>query len=152
VTETPAPRPSGIDPETGEWHPAFPGQRPPFPQGHTYSLRHGAHSEARIRPLADKIAADVLAELGLSADALEAEMSERLTEYARAQATADLLWDWMAGGGMEAILGYYEAWQRASGRARRLSDRLGLREARLDQYRRELAEKSRARLASPPYP
>jgi hypothetical protein len=145
-------RSSGIDPETGEWHPAFPGQRPPFPPGHTYSLRHGAHSEARIRPLAEKIAADVLAELGLSAAALEPDLRERLTKFARAEAMAGLLWDWMAGGGMEAILDYYEAWQRAVGRARRLSDQLGLREARLDQYRRELAEKSRARLRSRPFP
>ncbi len=129
--------------EDGTWSPAFPGQRPPFPSGHTFSLRHGAHSEARIAPLARKAAAEALAELGLTDDGLDPELRDLIGNYGRSVATADLLWQWMDAGGMEALLTYHEDWQRAGGRARRLADRIGLTEARRESYRRELAARSR---------
>jgi hypothetical protein len=58
----PAGSPSGIDPQTGEWTPAFPGQRPPFPEGHTFSVRTGVYSARKVRPLAEKILAGLLAD------------------------------------------------------------------------------------------
>lgn len=96
MTDTPAAQSSGIDPETGELAPAFAGQRPPFPPGHRYSLRHGAHSEARLRPLAEKIAAGVVAELGLSDGALEPEVRALLMKYARRRRPACCGTGWTA--------------------------------------------------------
>ena len=52
--------PSGVD-ERGEWKPSFPGQRPPFGQGHQLSVRHGAHALLALQPRAAEIA-DVLRE------------------------------------------------------------------------------------------
>lgn len=55
-------RPSGIDPETGTWAPAFPGQRKPFAKGHTFSMVSGVNSERVVAPIADEIAAKVLSD------------------------------------------------------------------------------------------
>jgi hypothetical protein len=41
---------SGIDPATGEWAPAFPGQRPPLETGHTLTLKSGFWAAPRLRP------------------------------------------------------------------------------------------------------
>ena len=51
---------SGVDPSTGDWVPAFAGQRPPFEQGNQVAVRHGVYSRglaisARARELADEI-------------------------------------------------------------------------------------------------
>lgn len=135
-------RSSGVG-EGGRWTPAFPGQRPPFPPGHTFSLRHGAHSEARIAPLAKKAAAEALAELGLADDALDPELRGLIGKYARSVATEHLLWEWMGEGSWEAVLAYQEEWQRAAGRVRRLEARIGLTEARRERCRRELAARPR---------
>jgi hypothetical protein len=59
---TSAGSPSGINPETGGWTPAFPGQRPPFRSGHTYSVKTGVYSPRKVRPLAEKILAGLLAD------------------------------------------------------------------------------------------
>jgi hypothetical protein len=50
VSSLPDPR-SGVD-EQGEWTPAFPGQRPPFP------VKHGVFSKLRIGQRAEELAAD----------------------------------------------------------------------------------------------
>jgi len=46
---------SGVDSTTGEWTPAFPGQREPFKKGHTLSMVHGANSPRRFGPLAEQL-------------------------------------------------------------------------------------------------
>lgn len=46
---------SGIT-EDGSWSPAFPGQRPPFPNGNTLALTHGARSLVQIQGRAAEIA------------------------------------------------------------------------------------------------
>ena len=38
-----------------EWKPAFEGQRPPFLPGNEANLIHGARSERRVGPLAERI-------------------------------------------------------------------------------------------------
>jgi len=56
---------SGIDPETGEWTPAFEGQRPPLRPGHEHRVRegnelavtHGAYAELALSPRAEALAA-----------------------------------------------------------------------------------------------
>jgi hypothetical protein len=45
-----------------EWTPAFPGQRPPFERGNTASVVHGAFSQRRTGPVAERIVADLLAD------------------------------------------------------------------------------------------
>ncbi len=48
--------------EAQEWAPAFPGQRRPFPAGHTLSVRSGAFSDRFIGPLALEIAQQLVEE------------------------------------------------------------------------------------------
>jgi hypothetical protein len=65
VTEPAAPVPalaSGIDPDTGEWTPAFPGQRPPLRgavDGRPFPVKHGAYSMLRISARAKEIAVEL---------------------------------------------------------------------------------------------
>lgn len=88
---------SGINPETGEWTPAYPGQRPPFQPGHEVNLVHGARSERRLGPRAAEIEADMLADPDLPdhvrAPAFRAQA--RLTS--RALAIFDLMFEWASG-------------------------------------------------------
>lgn len=51
---------SGIDPDTGEWSPVFPGQRPPLQPGHQLSLVHGAYSPQRVETMAAGIVKELL--------------------------------------------------------------------------------------------
>jgi len=50
---------SGIDRETGDWTPAFPGQRPPAEPGNELAVKHGAYSTValgdRVNELADEL-------------------------------------------------------------------------------------------------
>jgi hypothetical protein len=41
------------------WQPAFDGQRPPFDEANTASLRHGAYSTVQIGPRATELAAEI---------------------------------------------------------------------------------------------
>lgn len=52
---SPDPR-SGIDRQTGEWKPAFPGQRPPFKPGVPTTLTHGAYATMTLAPRAAELA------------------------------------------------------------------------------------------------
>jgi hypothetical protein len=62
----PDPR-SGIDPESGDWTPAFEGQRPPFEPGHELGGRpveHGAYAVLALSPKALELAAELRAVYG----------------------------------------------------------------------------------------
>jgi hypothetical protein len=52
---------SGIEPETGEWTPAFEGQRPPFQPENTLAVRHGARGTVTLEPRAHEIADELRA-------------------------------------------------------------------------------------------
>lgn len=64
---------SGLD-ESGEWAPAFEGQRPPldgkvdgletrFAPGHTLSIRHGAYADLHLGSRADELAGQIREQL-----------------------------------------------------------------------------------------
>ena len=46
---------SGLD-KSGEWRPAFPGQREPFREGHSLAVKHGAYATLSLGPRATEIA------------------------------------------------------------------------------------------------
>ena len=59
MSDAPATRSSGIGPDC-TWAPAFPGQRRPFPKGHTFSTVSGVYSERVLGPLAAEIEQELL--------------------------------------------------------------------------------------------
>lgn len=54
MSATRSPR-SGVD-EDGRWTPVFAGQRPPFEEGNTIPLRHGAYAVVALGPRTDELA------------------------------------------------------------------------------------------------
>lgn len=138
---------SGIDPETGDWSPAFAGQRPPFAPGNTYAVRHGASRDRFVAPLAAQIEADLLAsrhapwlaapELADDVHALAVAMaSERLVEEYLDRVPMSFVEALDVAGDPDAarddallarsVLGAMERSRLMSGRAARLRTRLGL--------------------------
>lgn len=138
---------SGIDPETGEWQPAFDGQRPPFAEGNTHAVHHGASRDRFIAPLAAQIEADLLAsahapwladpELAEDVHALAVAMaSERLVEEYLDRVPMSFVEALDVAGDPDAdradalmaraVLGAMERSRLMSGRAARLRTRLGL--------------------------
>ena len=81
---------SGLD-EQGRWTPTFPRQRPPFAEGNTAALTHGATSETRIRPVARNHRRRVLRQLGLRAGELDPLARGYLDLYSRTVAKVELL-------------------------------------------------------------
>lgn len=77
---------------------------PPFGPGHTASLLHGARSERTIAPLADTIAAELLAAESTPAHLLRREFASAVQAWARAEAVVALLWRWLDGQDIEAAL------------------------------------------------
>lgn len=79
---------SGVD-ESGEWTPAFPGQRPPFGPGHALSTKHGVFSRAAMQPRAAELAAQILEALGVVLGAVASVLDESLV-WTLAQTMAQL--------------------------------------------------------------
>ena len=137
---------SGIDPETGEWSPAFPDQRPPFAPGNVHAVHHGASRDRFVAPLAAEIEAELLAsphapwlaapELAEDVHALAVAMAaDQLLEGYLDRSMSfidalDVLNDPDAGRAevleARAVLGAMERSRLMSGRAARLRTRLGL--------------------------
>ena len=137
---------SGIDPETGDWSPAFDGQRPPFAPGNVYAVRHGASRDRFVAPLAAEIEAELKASTFTPWLADEA-LADDVAALARAEAVSRLLEAWLDRSmdyitalmvaddpevsrkdalEAKAVLGAVERERQASGRASRLRSRLGL--------------------------
>ncbi|WP_454835133.1 hypothetical protein [Rhodococcus qingshengii] len=70
----------------------FPGQRPPFAPGNELSMRHGAHSERTLAPIA---AAWVKTALEQCAYLQDPSYEPALLAWARFEAKCDLLHDWI---------------------------------------------------------
>jgi hypothetical protein len=49
---------SGVDRTTGDWSPAFEGQRPPADAGNDLAVKHGAYADVRLGPRVDELADD----------------------------------------------------------------------------------------------
>lgn len=72
--------------------PAQSWQRPPFEKGNTLSIRHGAHSERSIAPIAEKWIETALSQCAYLNDP---SYAPALTAWARFEAKVDLLHDWI---------------------------------------------------------
>jgi len=125
--------PSGIGPD-GVWHPAVPGQRPPFAPGNTINLTHGATCPAKIRPRAEEIVRSVL-EDALMPDHLRSPAFRfALQAWAEAEAAAAMLYDWICEQSIETLVfprlgatkAPVELWQTMAKTAMTLRGKLGL--------------------------
>jgi hypothetical protein len=72
-----------------------PWQRPPFERGNRASVRHGIHSRRVVAPLEQELVAGVL----VDRPDLNAH-PETVQAWARAEASAQLAWTWIAENGM----------------------------------------------------
>ena len=70
----------------------FPGQRPPFPPGNELSLKHGAHSERTLAPIAEAWVKTALEQAPYLRDP---SYEPALLAWARFEAKCDLLHDWI---------------------------------------------------------
>ena len=90
--------------DSQEWSPLFPGQRPPFEPGHTLSTTAGHRSERRVAPLADQFVAALLEDESVPAYLSEPSFRPALVAWARAEAIAALLEDYISRVGLEKAL------------------------------------------------
>ena len=95
---------SGIDPDTGEWSPAYPGQRPPFRPGHTISQTHGAYNEALIGPARDAILRRMLTDPDMPDHLRHPMWMDARKDYAAVQAMADRVVAWAESMGVEELM------------------------------------------------
>lgn len=128
---------------TGEWTPEFPGQRPPFQPGHTLSMRHGAYSERRIGPLAEQLAADLLADPTTPDYLREARFAGAVLAWARAEAVVRLYLAWLDAQDLDkparGALAVLEALRKAEAAAATARSRLGLDPVSRAKLARDLA-------------
>lgn len=116
--------------QVGGWTPEFPGQRPPFAQGNTLALVHGARSPRVVEPIA----------LALRNEAIEAtphlgdaRWASELDAWARAEAKVVVLMQYESKVGAldenGAPRSYLAELDRAEKRAASARDRLGMNPA-----------------------
>ena len=121
---------------SGEWVPAFEGQRRPFEPGHELSVQHGAYSPRKVEPLARELVDLVLADPDCSASHAP-RYRLALWAWARAEAQVQLLTEYLAKAGDEAgdgvgdlererVRSAYLLLHRAEARATTQRTRLGL--------------------------
>jgi hypothetical protein len=94
---------SGVSGDGG-WVPVFAGQRRPFEPGHVLSTTHGGRSERRLVPLAEVLAAELLADPGTPDYVREPSYRASVLAWARAEAMVVLLSDFLSGQDVEAGL------------------------------------------------
>jgi hypothetical protein len=82
--------------ETGDWVPAFKGQRPPFQVGNVLTLKHGAWSNAKVSPLADQAIRWLNGDPSTPSYLLiDASYLPAIAAWARAEAMVARLTTWM---------------------------------------------------------
>lgn len=86
---------SGINPDTGEWSPAYPGQRPPFMPGNTVNQTHGAYSESLIGPARDAILRRMLTDPDMPDHLRHPMWMDARKDYAVVQAMSDRVVAWI---------------------------------------------------------
>lgn len=141
--------------DTSGWTPAFPGQRPPFERGHTASVVHGAFSKRVTGPLAEQIAADLLASEDTPAHLHEPLFAASVMAWAQAEAVCQQLRAFVGGQDLEDSMA-----ELATEEQDEVRDRSGTRRtstarrvaSALDQLRKweSLAASQRARLGLDP--
>lgn len=118
----------------GSWQPEFPGQREPFTEGNTAAEVHGARSERKIGPRAAELAAALLADPATPQHLRRPEFGPAVQAWARAEAVASLLFDWLADLDITVMTTPRKAatkapvdlWRSADAHAATLRARLGL--------------------------
>lgn len=126
---------------SGEWVPAFPGQRLPFQPGEDprrhVPLVHGAYAPRKVEPLAAEIVQAVLADDTVPAYVKSPAYRLELLALGRAEAQTQLLTEWLMGRAEEAgtpvpdpgderVRSAYLLLHRAEARASSARARLGL--------------------------
>jgi hypothetical protein len=120
--------------DDGSWEPEFEGQRPPYAPGNTSAMVHGARSERTIRPLAEQLMQAIL-EDAEQPDHLRSPMFRfTLSECCRAQAVAEILFDYIDSLGVEDMVrprlsgtkSPVDQWKAAAAHAASLRSKLGL--------------------------
>ena len=86
---------------TGDWVPAFRGQRPPFAPGNELAAVHGAYSPRKVEPLAIEIRSAVLADPS-AAYLLAPRWAAAVWAWARAEAQVQLLTEFLTARGVES--------------------------------------------------
>jgi hypothetical protein len=128
------------------WTPAFEGQRPPFEPGNSLAVKHGATSPARVNPRAEEIAEQAISAVPyLGAE----DFAPALRAWARAEASLELLAEWVDRHGLLDDEGKPQPWVSTLLRFERLAaghrTRLGLDPASRARLERELAEAAKGR-------
>lgn len=77
---------------------------PPFEPGNEVATRHGAHSERHVGPLADRIAAALLADPDTPRYVLEPSYAAAVRAWSRSEAVVQLLWNWLAEHDLDAAM------------------------------------------------
>jgi hypothetical protein len=132
---------SGLCPD-GSWVPQFDGQRPPFQPGNTLGFQpgntltvvHGARSERAIVPRAQALMTAVLEDADCPEYVRSAMFRFTLTAWARAEAIASLMYEYLTGLDPEQMItpkkvatkAPIDLWRIADGHAARLRAELGL--------------------------
>jgi hypothetical protein len=101
--ERQAPAGSGLQAD-GEWVAQFPGQRPPFAPGNELSLTSGAFSPRRLLPLAEEIAAALLADSDAPDYLQSPSYRPAVMAWARAEAQVRLLSEYLSSLELDAAL------------------------------------------------
>lgn len=121
-----------INPDGTPWHPAFPGQRPPFQPGNDLGIRHGAYSPRTVEPVARSYIADIEADPA-TAYLAQPRFATALHSWATACARVDLVQAYIDEIGIEAAMtgspgspAPMELLDRFSGGRDRIAARLGL--------------------------
>jgi hypothetical protein len=107
---------------------------PPFQPGHTMSVVHGAWSERAVGPRADAIATAVLEDADFPDHVRSPVFRMSLAAWARAEAVASLLYDYLVTLGPEAMMtprlagtrAPADLWRAADAHAAKLRSELGL--------------------------
>jgi hypothetical protein len=86
------------------WTPEFDGQRAPFQPANEAATVHGARSERHVGPLADQIAAELLADPDTPPHLQEPLFAAAIQAWSRAEAVCRLLWAWIEGKDIIATL------------------------------------------------
>jgi len=79
----------------GGWAAGFDSQRPPFAPGNEDALVTGHRSERHVGPLAAQIAGDLLTDPDVPPHIREPMFAASVQAWARAEAVARLLWQWL---------------------------------------------------------
>lgn len=107
---------------------------PPFGEGNTAALRHGAYSDAVVAPRAREILAGLLEDPQMPGHVRSPAWRYQAKAWARAEAIADVLYEHVAEMGAEGMMtpklagtkSPVDIWRAADAHAGRLRARLGL--------------------------